>query len=686
MTAGLSPWTARVEWLAWPAVILLVQQVVFPAPLGTIVDGVILGLITALVALGMWLIFRANRVINFATAEFGFLPAVAAMLFIVESNWSWWIVFPLGLLAGALLGVISEFVIIRRFFDAPRLVVTVATIGVAQLFGVVAIFIPIWWDTKLENQRLTPPVDWVLDVGSFRFNGNDLAVVVIAPLVLLAVGLLLRFTRLGIAIRASAELPGRAALLGIPVKGLQSIVWGVFGALAYTALFLRIGVFGTPVAGELGLLFFLRGLAALTIGRFVHLPTVLASAMAIGILQQGVAWNVDGEEARQVIGALIGVIVVLSLLLRRDRGLRSAIDGASWQSVGEARPVPAVFRRLPIVRVGRLVVAVLLAAALLWVLPSSGWFDTTVQHRFAIIFVFTILFVSLGILTGWAGQLSLGQLGFFAIGAVVSAKLSIDHHVDYTLAVLVGGMAGAASSLVVGIPALRLRGAYLAVATLVFSIAVSGYFLNAQFFDWALRPTDRVPRNPIFGVVEWRSTRASYFVALAVAAVMVLGVEGIRRSRTGRVLIALRDNEDGTEAYGISAVRAKLTAFAISGFLAAVAGAVSVHHNQLYEADNPIFNLGIFSGAVVGGLGTVAGAALGSLYFNGTFFWLREEWRLLASAVGVLTVLYVAPSGLHGLVQDGRDLVLRWYGRRHGIVDADLAEDLLEPHETVPSP
>jgi branched-chain amino acid transport system permease protein len=680
MTAGLPPWTARIDWLAWPVAILLVQQVLFPAPLGTVVDGVILGLITALVALGMWLIFRANRVINFATAEFGFLPAVAAMLFIVESNWSWWVVFPLGLLAGAMLGVVSEFVIIRRFFDAPRLVVTVATIGVAQLFGVVAIFIPIWWDTKLENQRLTPPVDWVLDVGSFRFNGNDLAVVVLAPLVLLAVGLLLRFTRLGIAIRASAELPGRAALLGIPVKGLQSIVWSVFGALAYTALFLRIGVFGTPVAGELGLLFFLRGLAALTIGRFVHLPTVLASAMAIGILQQGVAWNVDGEEARQVIGALIGVIVVLSLLLRRDRGLRSAIDGASWQSVGEARPVAAVFRRLPIVRVGRLVVALLVAGALLWVLPYSGWFDTTVQHRFAIIFVFAILFVSLGILTGWAGQLSLGQLGFFAIGAVVSAKLSIDHDVDYALAVLVGGMAGAGSSLVIGIPALRLRGAYLAVATLVFSIAVSGYFLNAQFFDWALRPTDRVPRNPILGVIEWRDTRASYFVALAVTAVMMLGVEGIRRSRTGRVLVALRDNEDGTEAYGISAVRAKLTAFAISGFLAAVAGAVSVHHNQLYEADNPIFNLGVFSGAVVGGLGTVAGAALGSLYFNGTFFWLREEWRLLASAVGVLTVLYVAPSGLHGLLQDGRDLVLRWYGRRRGIVDADLAEDLLESH------
>lgn len=678
LTLELPAWTERIRWLAWPAAIMLVQQILYPAPLGTIVQGLILGLITAMVAVGMWLIFRANRVINFATAEFGFLPGIIAMLLIVESGWAWWAGFGAGVLMAGALGVFTEFVIIRRFFDAPRLVLTVATIGVAQLFGLIAIFVPAWWDTRLQNQRYDPPFSGVLDIGTFRFDGNDLMVVTIAPLALLGVGALLRFTRLGIAIRASAELPSRAMLLGIPVKGLQSVVWAVFGMLTFTALFLRIGVFGTPVAGNLGLLFFLRGLAALTLGRFTHLPTIIASALAIGILQQGVTWNVDGQEAQQVIGAVIGVIVVLSLVLRRDRGLRSAIDGASWQNVGESRPVAAVFRRLPLVMTARVLGVTAIAVALLWWLPYSGQFGTTVQHRFGIIFIFVILFISLGVLTGWAGMLSLGQLGFFAIGGVVAGKLTVEYNVDYTLALLVGGIAGAASSLVVGIPALRLRGNYLAVATLVFSIAVAGYFLNPQFFDWVLRPTDRIDRNPILGVIEWRTTRASYFVALSVAVVMILATNAIRRSRTGRILVALRDNEDGTEAYGISAVRAKLTAFAISGFLAAVAGGVMVHHDQFFQPDDPLFNLGIFTGAVLGGLGTATGAALGALYFNGTFFWLREEWRLFTSAIGTLLVLWLAPAGLHGLWQTVRDMFLRWYGSRRGIVDADLAEDLLE--------
>ncbi|MDG2025974.1 MAG: ABC transporter permease [Acidimicrobiales bacterium] len=658
--------------------ILVVQQVLFPAPAGNIVQGVILGLITAMVAVGMWLIFRANRVINFATAEFGFLPGIIAMLLIVESGWAWWAGFGVGVIIAGLLGVITEFVIIRRFFDSPRLVLTVATIGVAQLFGLIAIFVPAWWDTTLQNQRIEPPFGSVLDIGNFRFDANDLMVVIIAPTILIAVGLLLRYTRLGVAIRASAELPSRAMLLGIPVKGLQSVVWAIFGVLTFTALFLRIGVFGTPVAGQLGLLFFLRGLAALTLGRFTHLPTIIASALAIGVLQQGVAWNTDGEEAQQVIGAVIGVIVVLSLVLRRDRGLRSAIDGASWQSVGESRPVAAVFRRLLLVRVGRIAGFAVIAFSLLWWLPYSGQFGTTVQHRFAIIFIFTILFISLGVLTGWAGMLSLGQLGFFAIGGVVAGKLTVEYDLDYLLALLAAGAAGAAASLVVGVPALRLRGNYLAVATLVFSIAVAGYFLNPQFFDWVLRPTDRIERNPILGVVDWRTTRASYFVALAVTAVMILAANAIRRSRTGRILIALRDNEDGTEAFGISAVRAKLTAFAISGFFAAVAGGVAVHHDQFFQPDNPLFNLSIFTGAVLGGLGTAAGAALGALYFNGTFFWLREEWRLFTSAIGTLLILWLAPSGLHGLWQTVRDMFLRWYGARRGVVDADLSEDLLD--------
>ena len=303
-------------------------------------------------------------------------------------------------------------------------------------------------------------------------------------------------------------------------------------------------------------------------------------------------------------------------------------------------------------------------------------FGTTVVVRMALIFLFAITLMSFGVLTGWAGQLSLGQLAFSSIGAATSAWLTQRWNWDITLTTLVAGTVGAVVSLVVGVPALRLRGAYLAVTTLAFAITVSGYFLNPRFFEWL--PTGRIERKPIFGVIDWSSSRAIYYVSLIAMMLAFVAVRGIRNSRTGRVLIALRDNEAAVESYGVSPVRAKLTAFAISGFLAAFSGSIFVHHQQALVVDDPGFNLLAFSAAVIGGLGSPVGAFVGSLYFNGTFFWLEGSWRLLASGVGLLGVLLVAPGGLTSLWYDLRDLTLRWFGARHGIVEGDRSEDLVD--------
>ena len=221
-----------------------------------------------------------------------------------------------------------------------------------------------------------------------------------------------------------------------------------------------------------------------------------------------------------------------------------------------------------------------------------------------------------------------------------------------------------------------LRGAYLAVTTLAFAITVSQYFLNPRFFDWL--PTGRIERNPIFGVIDWSSSTAIYYVSLITMVLAFIAVRGIRNSRTGRVLIALRDNESAVESYGVSPVRAKLTAFAISGFLAAFSGSIFVHHQQALVVDDAQSNLLAFSAGVIGGLGSPLGAFLGSLYFNGTFFWLRGSWRLLASGIGLLGILLVAPGGLTGLWYDLRDLTLRWFGARRGIFENGHAEDLLD--------
>ena len=275
----LPDWTDRVSWLTWPVVLVIIQQVWFPAPAGSLLAGFILGLITSLISLGMYLVYRANRVLNFTAGELGLLPAVLSVMLIIESGLSWYLGFGIGFAAAAVLGVAVEFLIIRRFFDAPRLVVTVATIGVAQLLGVGALFLPGWWGARVQSQRIDTPFDIDFEIGSRVFNANHVVALVVAPLAMVAVGVLLRSTRIGIAIRAAAELPGRAAMLGIPVKGLQSVVWSVATILGFIALFLRSGIYGLPVGGALGLLLLLlRSLAALTLGRLIHLPTILAAS------------------------------------------------------------------------------------------------------------------------------------------------------------------------------------------------------------------------------------------------------------------------------------------------------------------------------------------------------------------------------------------------------------------------
>ena len=654
--------------------IVLIQRLLFPAPAGSILAGTVLGLVTSLVSLGMYLVYRANRVLNFAAGELGLLPAVFAVLLIVESGLSWYLSFGLGFIAAAIVGLAVEFLVIRRFFNSPRLVVTVATIGVAQLLGLAALLLPRWWDSAVQSQRIDAPFDIEFEIGARVFSADHVLALVVAPLAIAAVGALLRWTRIGIAIRAAAEMPTRAGLLGIPVKGLQSVVWSLATVLAFLALFLRAGIYGLPVGGQLGLLLLLRSLAALTLGRMIHLPTILASSVALGILQEAIVWNSGAIEAEAKMGAVTGVVIVVALLTRRTRGLRSEAETSSWQSAGDARLVAPAFARWSLVRVTKIVSSVALAAAVL-VLPHIGWFDTTVTLRMAIIFLFAIIFLSLGVLTGWAGQISLGQMAFVSIGGATAAWLSQRWNVDIVLATLAAGVMGSLASLVVGVPALRLRGAYLAVTTLAFSITVSQYFLNPRFFEWV--PDERVERNPIFGVIDWTSSEAIYYVALVTMLLCFVAVRGIRRSRTGRVLIALRDNEGATEAYGVSPVRAKLTAFAISGFLAAVAGSVYTHHQQSFILSDPRFSINVFAASVVGGLGSLLGAFLGAFYWNGTFFWLKGAWRLFASGIGVLLILLVAPGGLAGMWYDLRDLILRKVGRRYGRVEEEHDEDLL---------
>lgn len=680
--------TARLGPLArtfGPAVaVLAIQQLAFPSvgpdgdyQWGLVLRGVTLGGLGALAALGMALTYRAHRVVNFSQGALGLVPVTLATYLILLSGVPYLAGLAVGLVVAAVLGVAVEAGVVRRFFRAPRLALTVATIGLAQLLAFLAFQVTELWDETPTELRITVPFTWTFSAVPFRFDADDLVAWVVVPLAVAALATFLRRTDVGIATRAAADRADRAASLGIPVGRIHMYVWGVATVLSFLALFLRAGVTGLPTGPNLSLTVLLSSLAALVLGRMTDLPAVAASAVALGVLETHVRWNdelavgplhVDlGSDI--VITPVLAVVILVGLAFqRRGMSRAEADDTSSWRAAEEVRPLNPVLRRLPEVRIGRVAVAVAVAALLVALpyLPVVG--DPGNTLKAGAVLVFAIVGLSIMVLTGWAGLVSLGQMGIVAVGAALGAKATTDWGLDLAVALPLGGAVGAVVAVLVGLPAMRLRGIHLAVSTLAFALATVQYLLNPQFFSWV--PTEGFEPSPLLGRWDYAaSTEGTYQLCLVTFAIAVVCVAGIRSSRTGRALHALREDERVAQAYGVSTGRAKLTAFALSGFLAGVAGVVLVHHNGQFTLG--LFpgteNLTTFSAAVVGGLGSITGAVLGAAFLKGGQYYLHGEWRLLTSALGVLVVLLLVPGGLSGALFGARDWAATAVARRRGL-------------------
>jgi len=648
------------------AAILALQLAFFPVPMGIWVKGAIVGGLTALVALGMALTWRSNGVVSFAQGDLGMAPVVLVHLLMVSWGWSWFLAVPAGLIVAGVLGAIVEIAVIRRFRKAPRLLLTVATIGLAQVLAGVAIALPRLFDEQVFAPRIDPPFDIDFTLGGVVFFQSEVLALIAVPLVVILLALLLQRTNIGLVARAAADSADRASLFGIPVGRIQTAVWSLAAVLAFIAVLLRAGVLGLPIGAALSLGVLLRALTALLIGRLTDLPVIAATAVLLGVLELSVAFNASSPV---VLDPILAGVVAVSLLLRglssRRGGARTdAADATSWRSADEVRPVPRELATLLPVRLAR-VGGVSLLVAIGLALPYVLSVDRSLKS--SALLIYALLGCSVVVLTGWAGQVSLGQVALFAVGAAVGAKATMDWDLDLLLAIPVAGVAGAVVAVVIGFPALRLRGLELAVVTLAAAIATTSWLLNPRFFDWV--PSSRVPRPPLLGRFSIESPTAIHHLSLALLLLGLVALKGIRASRTGRALLALRDNERGAQAYGLSPLRLRLTAFALSGGIAAVAGAMFAHHQQAFGSQpfSPEQNIAVFTMVVLGGVGSVAGAVIGALWLQGIRWFLPAEWQLLASGAGVLFILLIFPAGLGGLLVRLRDT---WLGRvalKHGL-------------------
>jgi ABC-type branched-subunit amino acid transport system ATPase component/ABC-type branched-subunit amino acid transport system permease subunit len=286
---------------------------------------------------------------------------------------------------------------------------------------------------------------------------------------------------------------------------------------------------------------------------------------------------------------------------------------------------------------------------------------------------FAIVGLSFGIVSGLGGQLTFGQFALAGVGATVSYAITINGG-DYGLGLLGAGLATAVASIVVGLPALRVRGLMLAVTTLAFALAAQGWLLQQS---WMMG--DGVnPGRPKIGGYAFDTAKRYYLFTLIVLVVAAWLARNVWTGGIGRRLRAVRDNEDGARAFTVPATAVKLQGFAIAGFLAGIGGAAFGHAlAQISASAFPVAsNVDVAAMAVIGGIGILAGPLLGALYIIGVPRFLPlDNAGLAATALGWLVLIVYLPGGLAQVVRPVRQRVIDVLARRAGVDPTSGAVD-----------
>jgi len=673
--SGGDPTSSATRWavgIGAFVVVWLVAGALLPngLPFGVVLLGLILGGLSSLTAMGLVLLYRSARIINFAQAEIGGLAAAVAVVMVTGWHLPYFLALPVGLLVAVATGALVDVTVVRNLFNAPRLILTVATIGLAQVIGALELFVPKVFSHLSPMTTFTTPFSFRFAVGPVVFNGNHLVAMIVIPSVLVGLALFFSRTDFGIAVRGAADSNDRALLLGIPVRRLSTLTWVLAAGLSGIAAMLSAPILGPQLGALAGPDQLLAPLTAAVIGRMESLTTAFVASLLIGVFQQAVFWSYPRSTTVDV--ALF--LVVLAALLFQRRRIRRVDDQdlGGYVAVREVRAVPTAMRRLPEVAAAR--VAVIGVGAVLALLGPLALSDSKLT-LLAYVAIYGILAVSLVILTGWAGQISLGQFAFAGVGAGTTASLFVNAHADLFFSLAAGAAAGAVAALLVGVPALRLSGLFLAVTTLAFAVPVSDFLLNSSYFP-SFTPSSLV-RPSVLQRFDLNSALAFYYFCLFIFAITVVVGRNYRRARPGRVSIAVRDNQRGAASYGVSPIRAKLVAFAVAGAMAGVAGglyAVGLRGIP-FSGYNPENSLQVFTMVVIGGMSSLLGGLLGAFYVQGAQYFLHGALQLLATGGGILVVVQLFPGGLGGdVVYRLRDYGLRRLAARRGLSIPSLAE------------
>jgi ABC-type branched-subunit amino acid transport system ATPase component/branched-subunit amino acid ABC-type transport system permease component len=578
---------------------------------------------------GIVQIYKSSGIVNFAQAAFAMFGAYA--FYQLRGAMPTALAFVAATLLTVALGVATFYLTMRPLRQASPLSRTISTLGILSILTAVGV---------MRYQSNVQPVAGLLPATTVHFGSvivpQDrlwLTLIVIALTALLFA--VYRFTSFGRATSAVAENELSAALLGWSTDLIACANWAIGAALAAIA-----GIFIGPLAGisVTGLtLLIVPALAAAALGSFQSFPVTLLGGLIIGILQSETSNYVHQAGWPDA----VPFVVIMLVLTVRGRGLplRSHVtDRLGALGTGRVRVVPAL-------------VATGVAIALVNVV-SVDWVNDAIVS-----IVWAVMILSIVLLTGFAGQLSLAQFSLGGIGALIAARL-VTAHFPFVLAAILAVAATVLVGALLGLPALRTRGVNLAVVTLGLGAAVESVLYSSPTYMDGADGTQIGPQSlfgiPIDGIFAPRTYAVLSIVILMLCSLVVANV---RRGSVGRRLIAVRTNERAAAALGIGVTSAKLYAFGVAAAIAAIAGIMDAFraYTVTYSDFSPVNSIAVMALAVVGGVAYIVGAPIGSLLavggigtIVGTAIFGANQGELLAliGGAGLILTLILNPDGL----------------------------------------
>jgi branched-chain amino acid transport system permease protein len=626
------------------------------------------GAVIAGIAMAVVITYSGSGIINLST---GAVSMVAAYTFwAVKSDYFHFTLatppaIVVTILVSIVVGAVGELLVFRPLRTSSPLAKLVASLGILLTLQATIL---LWFGSPSKQIPSVFPTNFIKIFGtSIPVNRFWMAAIVV--LIAVALTALYRWSRFGLATRAAAENEVYGMLAGLSPNQLSLANTVVASAFAGA-----MGIIAAPLAqadSKTLVLFIVPALAAALFAAFTSVPIACLAGFGIGIGQSlmyyasTLSWfpTDKGQPLPGVQALLTFVLLVIALSLR---GARLPVRGELVEKRLPAAPRPQ--------RLARPAVVLAVVGVVLLVVLPFGY-----RQSLMLSLIGVVMCLSLVVITGFVGQVSLAQVTLAGVSGFVVSQLFVHAKIGFPWGPLAGSVAGVVVGLIVGVSALRVRGASLAVVTLAGVIAIEQFgFANSR---WGAGPSGSPVGQPkLFGTAiggnatfrgldDKLPSPVLGFVYLVAVIALCLLVSNLRRAVLGQQMLAVRSNERAAAAAGINVARVKITAYAISSFIAGTAGWMYAYNFGSVSAARfgILIALGFVAFAYIGGITMVSGAVIGGLvateglvpHFFQTILGISGNWTLLVGGLILIVTLIQNPEGVAGTTYRKRQAKMR---------------------------